>query len=195
MIENVCNMLRVGQNRIHTPYMNVYLVISLSKITYTYTVYDRIFGDFPAKNTVFSPYMTVYLVISLPKIPYIHRIYTVWASPTYAANMCLYTNACHFSAMTPPQFATISCTIVGLARTVYIHCMWPYVWWLTWWKHRRYTVCMYGFGQPYTGAKHSRTLPQIDWAVPSCCCNPYQILLIISFPLIPFYTAFFWPKS
>jgi hypothetical protein len=70
-------MLRVGQNRIHTPYMNVYLVISLSKITYTYTVYDRIFGDFPAKNTVFSPYMTVYLVISLPKIPYIHRIYTV----------------------------------------------------------------------------------------------------------------------
>ena len=41
---------------------------------YIYTVYARIFGDFPAKNIVNTPYMTVYLVISLPKIPYIHRI-------------------------------------------------------------------------------------------------------------------------
>jgi hypothetical protein len=31
-------MYRVGQNRIHTPY----------------TVYDHIFGGFPAKNTVYT---------------------------------------------------------------------------------------------------------------------------------------------
>jgi len=61
------------------------------------TVYDRMYGDFPAKNTVctpymprvgqnriYTPYMTVYLVISLPKIPYIHRIYMVLANPIYA---------------------------------------------------------------------------------------------------------------
>jgi len=34
---------RVGQNRI-----------------YTYTVYDRIFGDFPVKNAVYTPYICVY---------------------------------------------------------------------------------------------------------------------------------------
>jgi len=36
-----CHMSRVGQNCI-------------------YTVYDRIFGDFPAKNAVYTPY-TVYI--------------------------------------------------------------------------------------------------------------------------------------
>jgi hypothetical protein len=52
-----CMESRVGHNRV-----------------YTRTVYDRISGDFLAKNTVFTPYMTVYLVISLPKTPYLHRI-------------------------------------------------------------------------------------------------------------------------
>jgi len=64
------NIHRVGQNRICTPYMTVYLVISPPKIPYVYgsgqptlsdiglakpyiyTVNVRIFGDFPAKNTV-----------------------------------------------------------------------------------------------------------------------------------------------
>ena len=32
--------------------------------TYTYTVYDRTFGDFPAKNTVHTPYIYI-LYISL----------------------------------------------------------------------------------------------------------------------------------
>jgi hypothetical protein len=36
-----------------------------------YTVYDRIFGDFPAKNTV-----------------YIHRIYVVLANPTHTLYFC-----------------------------------------------------------------------------------------------------------
>ena len=46
-------MYRVGQKRIYTPYMTVYMVISL-----LYTIYDRVFGDFPAK--VFRLY-TVYI--------------------------------------------------------------------------------------------------------------------------------------
>ena len=32
-------MSRVGQNRIYTPYMTVYLVISLSKIPYIHRIY------------------------------------------------------------------------------------------------------------------------------------------------------------
>jgi len=63
-------VFRVGQNHISAPYMTVCMVISLPKIPYvqtvyermygdfpcykyrTYTVYDLIFGDFPATNTV-----------------------------------------------------------------------------------------------------------------------------------------------
>jgi len=29
---------------------------------YNYTVYDRIFGDFPAENTVFTPYIYIYII-------------------------------------------------------------------------------------------------------------------------------------
>ena len=67
-----------ANNTVYTPYMTVYLVISLPTIPYIhriwpyiwwfpcqkfriYTVYDRIFGDFPVKNTVYTPYMTVYI--------------------------------------------------------------------------------------------------------------------------------------
>jgi len=67
---------RAGQNRIYTPYMTVYLVISLPRIPCIhriwpyiwwspcqkyriYTVYDRIFGDLPAKNTICAPYNMV----------------------------------------------------------------------------------------------------------------------------------------
>jgi len=34
-----CFMLKVGQNRIYTPYMTVYLVISLPKIPYIHRIY------------------------------------------------------------------------------------------------------------------------------------------------------------
>jgi len=47
---------------------------------------------------------------------------------------------------------------VGLARTMYLHRVWPYVWWFPCQKYRIHTVCMYGFGQPYlcqeTGSLH-----------------------------------------
>jgi len=32
------------------------LYVGLAR-TLTYTVYDRIFGEFPAKNTVYTPYI------------------------------------------------------------------------------------------------------------------------------------------
>jgi len=51
-------MTRAGQNRIYTPYMTVYLVISLPKIPYIHRIYmvlanpihDHTFGEFPAKK-------------------------------------------------------------------------------------------------------------------------------------------------
>ena len=61
-------MNRVGQNRTYTPYMTVYLVISLPKLPYVNRIYMVL------ASPIHTPYMTVYLVISLPKIPYIHRI-------------------------------------------------------------------------------------------------------------------------
>jgi len=36
-------MIRVGQNRIYTPYMTVYLVISLPKIPYIHRIYIYIY--------------------------------------------------------------------------------------------------------------------------------------------------------
>jgi hypothetical protein len=36
----------------------IYIIyIGLARIVNIYTVYDRIFGDFPAKNTVYTPYI------------------------------------------------------------------------------------------------------------------------------------------
>jgi hypothetical protein len=39
---------------------------------------------------------------------------------------------------------------IGLARTVYVHHIWPYVWRFLCQKYRIHTVSMYGSGQPYT---------------------------------------------
>jgi hypothetical protein len=61
-----CKITRVGQNRIYTPYMTVCMVIFLLKLPSIYTVYDHIFGNFPAKDT-----------------EYIHHIYMVLANPKY----------------------------------------------------------------------------------------------------------------
>jgi len=33
------------------------IYIGLARTVYIYTVYDRIFGDFPAKNTAYTPYV------------------------------------------------------------------------------------------------------------------------------------------
>jgi hypothetical protein len=73
----------VGQNRICTLYMTVYLMISLPKLpyvhriciygwpeSYIYTAYDRLYGDFPAKNTVCTPYMYLWLARTV----YVHCI-------------------------------------------------------------------------------------------------------------------------
>jgi hypothetical protein len=43
------SVVRVGQNRIYTPY-NIWS-------PYMVSVYDRIFGDFPAKDAVYTPYI------------------------------------------------------------------------------------------------------------------------------------------
>jgi hypothetical protein len=103
-------MHRLGQNRTNTPYMTVYLVISLPKIPYIHRIYiilanpahavcfslHSISQNHPpcqsypilllhrvGQNRINTPYMTIFLVISLPKIPYIHRIVYGSGQPYY----------------------------------------------------------------------------------------------------------------
>jgi len=47
--------------RIYAPYMTVYLTISLPKLPYICTVYNRIFDDFPAINTVYMHRLWPYI--------------------------------------------------------------------------------------------------------------------------------------
>ena len=46
-------IVMVCQNRIYTPYVTVCFVFSLTKMSYIYTVNDRMFGVFPDKNVVY----------------------------------------------------------------------------------------------------------------------------------------------
>jgi len=50
---NVCMVIFPATNTVRTPYMTLYLVISLLQIPYVHTVYERMYGDFPAKNTIY----------------------------------------------------------------------------------------------------------------------------------------------
>jgi hypothetical protein len=51
------DILRVGQNRIYTPYMTVYLVISLPKILYIYGSGQPILGNIHrvGQNRIYTP--------------------------------------------------------------------------------------------------------------------------------------------
>jgi hypothetical protein len=73
----------IGQSRISTPYMTVYLVISLPKYR-THCIY-RV-----GQNCISAPYMTVCMVISLLKLPYVlctpYIPINVWFWPT----LCIY---------------------------------------------------------------------------------------------------------
>jgi len=73
-------MYRVGQDRIHTTYMTVYLVISLPNIPYIHRIYiymvlanpmyvamcgigqPKSYGNLPAKNTGHTPYIHTYVL-------------------------------------------------------------------------------------------------------------------------------------
>jgi len=50
-------MSRVGHNFPATPDTHHKLACISWPEPYIYTVYDRIYGDFPAKNTVYTPYI------------------------------------------------------------------------------------------------------------------------------------------
>ena len=75
-----------------------------------YTLYNRKFGGFPAKNTAHIPYIYVSGQLHIP-----HR------SPNHNISHCLF-------------------IFVRLARIVYIHRIWPYIWWFPCQKYRIHTV-------------------------------------------------------
>jgi len=51
----------------------------------------------------------------------------------------------------PPRWAS-HLLFVGLAKTVYMHNKWPYIWWFPCQKYRMYTIFIYSSGQPYQHA-------------------------------------------
>jgi len=59
--------------------------------------------------------------------------------------------------------------VSGLARAVYIHRIWPYIWWFPCQLYRIYTVYTYGSGQPYACV--------LDHALPLPSSRPFMILL------------------
>ena len=92
------------------------------------------------QNRIYTYIYTVYLVISKPKIPYVHRIYMVLANPSYLQEDL---QGCdhvlrRINISGPPS------TWVGSARTVYIHRIWPYIWWFPFQTHFVYNlyICM-----------------------------------------------------
>jgi hypothetical protein len=43
------------------------MCLGLARTVYIYTVYDRIFGDFPANNTIHTPaYTDIHMVLANP---------------------------------------------------------------------------------------------------------------------------------
>jgi len=98
-------MVLANPNCICTPYLTVYLVISLPKIPYIH----RICMVLANPNCICTPYLTVYLVISLPKLPYIHRICMVLANPSVPLmhTICLKPSTLTvFSCSTPSKETT-----------------------------------------------------------------------------------------
>ena len=61
--ETIVLMLRVGQNRIYTPYMTVYLGISLPKMPYTHRIYMVLANPMYAVYTI-APNMQVFRVLT-----------------------------------------------------------------------------------------------------------------------------------
>ena len=54
---------------------------------------------------------------------------------------CVFVFTCiRASGMLPPLSAMQTCICAGLARTVYIHRIWPYIWWFPCLKYRMCTV-------------------------------------------------------
>ena len=98
-------MVRVGQNRIYV---------------YTYTVFDRISGDFPAKNTVCTPY------VYGSGQPYI------WCKHTSISR----------------ESSTHTQSYIGLVRIINIYIVYTVFLAEKSSNIQSYTVCIYGAGQP-----------------------------------------------
>jgi hypothetical protein len=92
------------------------------------------------QNRICTPYMAVCVLISLLIIP------------KYTVHICV----CMGLANSSEDMCTHTWS-VGLARTVYMHRIWPYILWFPCQKYRVYTVYIYGSGQPYWGQGKSPT--------------------------------------
>ena len=153
---------RVGQKRKYTPYN------------------DCIFGDFPAKITVYKlyvhgsgkPYVFVKIATSLSWI---------WGRG------CKSVSCKHIWIMTSMNDMLICitrCASLGLARTVSIHRIWPYVWWVLCQNYRIYTVhiwlwptlCTIDSSSVVTPARAPVNSWRVREGVGDCGCNKRSII-------------------
>jgi hypothetical protein len=59
----------------------------------------------------------------------------------------------------PPPFACTGSTFVGLARTIYIHRIWPYIWWFPCQNYRMYTVYIWLWPTLHICKQHTALSP------------------------------------
>jgi hypothetical protein len=100
------------------------------------TVYDRKFGDFPAKNTVYTPYMYVCCTYVYTYV-YIHMLTHMYTFANAYIHMSYIYTSCIYRAV---RIYTVPCAI-----RVYIHVR---IYTYTPYIHNVY-IHMYGSGQPY----------------------------------------------
>jgi len=103
-----------------------------------------------------------------------NTVYAVWTyTCTVLANSTFVQHQNAASRESPDQ-STVHAVCVGLASTVYIHRVWPYLWWIPCPKYQIYTVYiyiflfiyLYGSGQPYV-----RTYTRTVLANSKCICS------------------------
>ena len=116
-----------------------------------YTIYDRMFGDCPAKK---------------------YRIYTVytWFWPTLLKThrFNVYTPFDYFFGDCPAKNAVYTLHINGSGQpylqhtaSIYIHRLWPYIWWLPCQKHRMYTAYIWFWPTWIYSLQHQMLIPAL----------------------------------
>ena len=130
-------MSRVGQNRIYTPYMTVCIVISLPKVPYTHRINLKMYGSGQPYAWEQCVYWTTSKSCQKKHQHIVSKTYWFANLPTCVvkhAPTILLRWLWHGSKMLPKDGwcwrgqVRVAKLWVGLATTVPVHRIWPYIW-------------------------------------------------------------------
>jgi len=71
--------------------------------------------------------------------------YTLYVYICAGLQLCIHSvcmHMCNMQLCSSAYMLYVLCIYVGLARTIYMHHIWPYIWWFPCQKHRICTVCI-----------------------------------------------------